>query len=129
MNKIDKRSMTAITGAAEKLDALLADYELEREIASAKFGQMIDAINDAREELRGMLEDEANAAEAYADDRSEKWQESDRGQAYNEWKDRLRSLADDAATDFEGPEFTEIDEPSWLADVKDGEFSEFEFEG
>ncbi len=53
------------------------------------------------EEMRGkmsdlatMLETAADEADAYFDEKSEKWQESDRGTAYNDWKDNLRTAAD-----------------------------------
>ena len=44
------------------------------------------------------LADLADDAEAYFDEKSEKWQESDAGAAYLDWKDSLRTAADSLST-------------------------------
>ncbi len=53
-------------------------------------GTLLDTIekfNDARMELEGFREEVASEIEAYRDDRSDAWLESDRGQASEAWLD------------------------------------------
>lgn len=65
---------------------------LEQAIAAYKA-----ALVEAQQFCAGVAEE----IRAYFDDKSEKWQEGERGQAYEEW-----------ATGWEGVEFPEVDEPS-----------------
>jgi len=104
----------------ENLDQAKAHYLAEVE-------RITQEINDAKDDARGIMEDAANAAEEYYDNKSEKWQEGDRGQAYSEWKERLRYIAESIAEDVEAPEVSDTEAPEWVSELGECEFSEFEF--
>jgi methyl-accepting chemotaxis protein len=70
--------------------------ELEQQIEEARdlAEQRIEDMNEAINELRSLAEELADDAEGYYDERSESWQESDRGDDYQSWIDEWRELAD-----------------------------------
>ena len=47
-------------------------------------------------ELASLLRDLRDDAETYYDDRTERWQESDRGEAYSQWRDAIVRAAREA---------------------------------
>ena len=67
------------------------------------------AIDDANALLDGVRED----AQAHYDEKSEKWQESDKGTDYQEWISELEQTLDDvevdAPEDVSEPDFSAID--------------------
>jgi len=85
-----------------------------------------DAYTDALGAAAAFVEDVRSDAQSYFDDRSEKWQEGEAGEAYQEWLDELDAVHLDAA---------EIDEPAEveLPDRPEIEMPEFDaldtFEG
>ncbi len=56
---------------------------------------MKETAAKALEALKEKLEELANSAEEYYDDRSETWQESENGTFYREWVDTLEDRAND----------------------------------
>lgn len=125
MNKIDTKAVARMMEKAMAVSQVLEEAEKVRADAEARINALLSEAAEAKEEVREILDDAAMEAEAYYDERSEKWQEGDRGQAYSDWKDRLRELADAVAEDIEPPELPEIERPDWLSDVPEAEFSEF----
>ena len=53
-------------------------------------------LRTAGGELADMLRDAIDDAQAYFDDRSENWQEGEKGEAYQEWIDGLQEALDTA---------------------------------
>ena len=109
MNRISKDTRKEIddlvgTMAAEAIaiNAKIADFH-------AEVGPIFERIEEARSRLFEILDEAANEAETYFDEKSEKWQEGERGQAYSEWKDALGNARDLAATEIEPIEIEEID--------------------
>ena len=51
-------------------------------------------LKPALTEAESVFDEAAAEAEGYFDDRSEGWQEGDRGQAYEEWMGQLREFAE-----------------------------------
>lgn len=84
------------------INAKIADFH-------AEVGPIFERIEEARSRLFEILDEAANEAETYFDEKSEKWQEGERGQAYSEWKDALGNARDLAATEIEPIEIEEID--------------------
>lgn len=79
-----------------RLESLLKElgpHKAKIEAAILAAQNTIDALlkdaNETREEIRGVLEDWFNEAEAYYDDRSDKWRDGDAGQAYDAWKTNI----------------------------------------
>lgn len=127
MLKISAKELTelaslgsSISGMFEELDALAEKFREDSQ-------EIISGMEDAKERAREIMDDAALSAESYHDDKSEKWQESERGEAYAEWRDRLREVADAVAEDVEPPEVQMPDQPDWVGNLTDQDFAEFEF--
>lgn len=129
MNKIDAKSVVKMLESTSGVAQLFDDLDAAVEEAREKINGIIAEINEAKDDAREILDDAAMEAESYWDERSEKWQEGDRGQAYDEWKNRLRELADAAAETVEDVEITPPERPGWVDEVGEADFSEFEYEG
>ena len=127
MLKMKPGDVAKLIAATKMVDELFDKFIKAQEEADAIYVSIVEEINEAKEEVRGILDDVANEAEEYYDDKSEKWQESERGEAYGEWRDKLRELADATAEDVEKPEPPEINRPDWIDECAECEFSEFEF--
>jgi hypothetical protein len=97
----------------DELDALFAEFR-------EKFEPLVEAINEKRQAAHDVLDDIVREADEYFDDKSEKWQEGDRGVAYEEWKNNLSVERDNLAEEVE-IEFPEDPErPDWVALITDG---------
>jgi len=73
------------------------------------------AAQEAMDALKIELEQLADQADEYYQDRSDKWQESENGQMYAEWSDAIREVsyaADSVINDIESIDFDEIKEPN-----------------
>lgn len=115
MKKIDNKTWERFTEAHAKLSEAKAEAEALIEATNAKLAELADAANAARDEALSALDDAATEAETYYDERSEKWQEGDAGQAYSEWKDELANardaLGEDISLEIDTPEgFDALDE-------------------
>lgn len=127
MKTLTKQDRARLDTASVALDELFAELETEREAFTGAMQRIIEQMAEHREAVREVLDDAASAAEEYYDERSEKWQEGDTGQAYTEWRDRLRELADAADEDIEPLEVADIDIPGWVDDIRQsGDFAEFD---
>lgn len=126
MNKISPKDVGRLISLSQ--DAAMALVDLNKLYASIndQAAELVAAYEEAREEARGILEDAANEAESYYDEKSEKWQEGDRGSAYYEWVQTLRQLADGMAEELELPDTPEVDTPDWVDECSECNFSEFE---
>jgi DNA phosphorothioation-dependent restriction protein DptG len=89
LKQIGLKDWTRLEGLLKEMAA----HKVTVEAAIKKAQDLLDAAckeaNETREEIRGVIEDWYNEADAYYDDRSEKWQEGDSGQAYDTWKDEI----------------------------------------
>jgi len=95
------------------LVAALEDYneqvtELWTAVAEAQ-----SVYNAAVERANTWLADVASDIEAYMNDRSEKWADSPRGQAYSAWHDAYESATLEES-ELEEPAEVEVDEPEDL---------------
>ena len=126
MKKLSRKDVDRLKGAAREIAAIFEEMEQVRAFAHSEFERLIAELEEPREEARSVLDDAFLAAEAYFDDRSESWMDSETGQSYAEWRDRLRGLADTLAEDVEPPEIAEVETPEWVAEITEVEFAEFE---
>jgi hypothetical protein len=126
MKKMTPNEVERLIAAATEVDAILDEMDLIRTHAESELGTKIAELREPLDEARGLLEDAAQAAETYYDERSEKWQEGDTGSAYCDWKNDLRSLADAAGDDIDAPEIAEIERPDWVDRALNADFAEFE---
>jgi hypothetical protein len=133
--------MKAITKPQQR--EIEAALNVLREVA-AELNQAIEAYNEALDPLREKIEaavsdyneklaelkavySEIHAeAQAYYDDRSERWQESYAGQEYQEWLDSLESpeieeIEIDLPEPLDHPEIPDFEDYSWLPPSQPGE--------
>jgi hypothetical protein len=83
MNKISSKEQ-------DKLNKLKAEFQKKRAAAETALIEMAGAGHEAK----AFIEDLASSAREYYDGRSEKWQEGDKGVAYDEWVSKLEECAD-----------------------------------
>jgi hypothetical protein len=102
-----------VRSAIEKFNAHMSDEWVEVEAAVNAHNE---AIRDASEFCGTIAAD----AQAYADERSERWAESDAGQAHSEWVSEweggLEEIELDAPSDVEEPEMEAAERLENLAD-------------
>lgn len=110
MKSVDKQTRARIEELQEKINAAAENVtnvadDINGKIADL-FGPLEDAVreyNDLVSEYNGVLDDLVSEIESYYDDKSEKWQEGERGQAYMEWKDNVEQCKLEEASDPEPP--------------------------
>jgi DNA repair exonuclease SbcCD ATPase subunit len=88
------------------------------EARDSDLSEAFEAYKEAITDGRDVMEEIASEAENYYDDKSEKWQEGEKGEAYGEWRDRLRELADE----FDEPDCPELE----FSDIECPDSFEFE---
>lgn len=122
MKTISKADKSAIDKAAETLREKKAAVES----AVEKFNEFVhnaeDEIREAVTEYNAALEDAGSVADDiasrirdYCDERSEKWQEGERGQSYQAWIDEFETfdrseIEIDYPPDIEDPNMDHADE-------------------
>ncbi len=92
--------LSQLRDAERKVNDEIAKYndklvllKLPVEVAIANMNEVVESIN-------GFLEDLYTEVNNYYDERSEKWQESDVGQAYLEWRDKLQETLEDVSIEL-----------------------------
>lgn len=75
-----------LDAAYTALDAAIADYNLAVATKWIPVQSAIDNFNEVTERAQGFRDDVARQIEDYMGERTEKWLEGERGQAYEEWR-------------------------------------------
>jgi hypothetical protein len=96
MKKLSKRDeerraeiITRFQAATAEIDEAIVAVNA---IIDEQLNTAIDRYNEVVNNLDGLRDDVVAAMEEYAGDRSEKWQEGDAGQSYEEWKSEWENL-------------------------------------
>lgn len=95
----------------------------------SEFERHWNAIEDARSELEGVIEDCINEGQEFYDNKSESWQEGH--PEYQDWLTRMEEIKQDMAIEiglnFEEPctQLPAVDRPDWIDELPD----EFPFGG
>lgn len=103
----------AVEALYNEMDAILAE-------AREKIEAKRDEINKARQAAYDTLDDLCRLADEFYDEKSEKWQEGDRGSAYQEWKDEMGLMRDEMGEDFEFEFPDDPDRPDWMGVLVEG---------
>jgi len=77
---------------------------------NARIAETVADYNATMSDLRTTCNDIFEEADAYYDGRAEKWQDSEAGCAYAQWKENIGNAIDDLE-DLEIDDIEEIDEP------------------
>lgn len=89
----------------EAVETANANYEDE----IAGINEKAAAYNEILEEARGYVEDIHSERYNEFDDKSETWQEGERGEATREWLEALENIKDNELEDIETLEFEPLD--------------------
>lgn len=122
MKRMSKGAEKDLNSAVE----LLREKKAAIEAAIERFNEEVDKLKDdvngavedyntAREAALAIVEEVKDSAQSYYDDRTEKWQEGDKGQEYSEWCTALDNVNSDGLEvefpdDLEAPEMNDADE-------------------
>ena len=95
MQKLDKKSVAErerlcdlMRQIIERGNMLIEDYnESLDEDDLQKVEQVVTALNEQIDAANEFIQDQHEMMDSYYNDRSESWQEGDRGQAYQGWMD------------------------------------------
>jgi F0F1-type ATP synthase membrane subunit b/b' len=108
-----------LTTALDELNASVEAFNLAVADERATLQTSLDAYNAVLSEAREFASDIASQADQDISDKSEKWQEGERGQAAIEYKDAWETLAQSSLDDLEieMPDELEIDEPDHVGEL------------
>lgn len=89
MNKLSKQQADALSTFHERAIEAQKAFDEAREAYLAAKGNVVEILTEAAEAVREIESD----AQSYYDERSERWQEGDKGQAYYTWIDDIGTRA------------------------------------
>lgn len=75
-----------LNGAKEDLEHAVEEYNAALTTAWDEVQQSLDAMNELIDDANSWRTDIAQEIADYISERSEKWQEGDKGQAYGQWQ-------------------------------------------
>jgi len=117
---IDRRDalVSQLEELRSKLEDAVSHFNAEVEKLREPVEQALEAYNEAVGEARSFAEDNASEGEAAYDERSERWQEGERGQAAQQWVQQWQQVQlDDYEISF--PDELAFDAPSHSEDLND----------
>lgn len=105
MNKISKDRQKQIDALRERYDAARADLDTEQsnaneaiKTAAEKVNEKIADLNAIIEEANSLREEIESDAQNYYDEKSEAWQDGERGSAYSDfiqsWGEEIETIED-----------------------------------
>lgn len=90
-----KRKEEVVQGlskAGEELQAAVSDFNVKLEELKEKLQEKVDAYNVEVQAAEEWRTDVCNAIEEYVGERSERWQESEAADAYNDWLSEYQGI-------------------------------------
>lgn len=121
LNKADDsrkdEAVTKLNELASKLEDEISKFNATMEAAQGTVQMTLEEYNETLGEARGFIEDIANQMQSDFGDKSEKWQEGERGQAVQEWITAWEQTSlDDIELDF--PDELDFPAPSHADDIE-----------
>lgn len=110
--KMTKAQLKERDGLATQLKELGEALKEKREAANAALGELRTAVeeyNDRLDAAKTFVDELAEAAQEAYDEKSEKWQEGEKGDAASSWIDELQNAEIPEELDLVVPD--DIDEP------------------
>lgn len=116
MKAIPAADWKRLSKLGDEIEALKAQFE---EAWQTTMAPILDAMNEKRDEARGVLDDFVNAAEDWRNERSEKWQESDAATEHESWLSDVSSVRDTLENEQEEemPDLEAVEE--WLTGLRE----------
>lgn len=107
MNKLSKAQerekgdhADAIRDKEEALNKAIEEYNTKLEELKGPVEKAVEEMNAAITAANEWAANIASDMETYYDERSEKWQEGDRGSAYSSWKENFGTELDEVEIEF-----------------------------
>jgi len=100
----------------DKADEIEAAFEPLAAMIS-NLNDLITAYNEIVTEANGVIEDIANEVQSEIDDKSEKWQEGERGSAIIEWQNELAGFMLEDVEAIDVPEVPTLDHDGQLENI------------
>lgn len=134
MKKISKTDQARIDEALKECEAaatkLNGAVDAFNEVVEQHRGVVEEAVGEYNEKvdnLRAIYEDIHSEADSYMGERSDRWQESDAGQSYQEWIDQLSDpsiepIEIDLPDPLDYPDIPDFTDDSWLPPSEPGGF-------
>ncbi len=85
--------VAALRVAAEKVEAAISQFNANLEVAMAPVDAAVEEYNRVVEQAGELAVDVYFEAEADFCNRSEKWQDSEKGEEYQEWMDQWNNVS------------------------------------
>jgi DNA repair exonuclease SbcCD ATPase subunit len=110
--KITKTDNARVMKLADELDDMRTEINDKLDEWRGELSGLLDALNEKREELRGVIEDIQAEKQSEYDDMSEKWLEGDRASPTEDWIAAIEEAQAPVADDFslELPDDLEFDD-------------------
>jgi hypothetical protein len=122
LSKSERARVAELAAAIRAAHAALQDECSVANLAIAAVNERVASYNEAVETARAFAEDIGSEIEAYMDERSEKWAESDAAQSYASWRDAWSGFTVDELEDFDelaAPDEVTADELEGLPEAPD----------
>jgi hypothetical protein len=107
-----------LTLAGKKIEIAVSTYNQDVEKLRAPVEIAVTEYNEIVSEARTLCSDVANKITSYISDKSEKWQESDKGQAVQEFADAWEGV-DLSDIDYAWPDELIIEIPTYDSDLEE----------
>jgi hypothetical protein len=120
MKSLSKEDEDRRAAISAKLGAMAQEVEQAHHdlaAAIATYNAVIADYNEAVSAADGFAQDMASAIEAYMDEKSDRWLESDKGQAFADWKDEFDAADFDELETVEVPNLPEFTHEATLDDL------------
>lgn len=95
MQRLDRKTMDRLSCIPGEIEAIYDAMDAKAEAYLAEIEALREQADDLRDEAFQHLDEAYCRADDYFNERSERWQEGEKGQSYGEWRDRLEGLRDD----------------------------------
>lgn len=114
-----EKLVAALTEKRAELDRALEAFNAQIAPLSADLRQAVEDYNNLLFDARAFVEEFVAEMQTEFEDKSERWQDGDRGQAVAEWISDLENSADFEDIDFKEPQEIELDAPDHAALLDD----------
>lgn len=132
MRTVSKDQQKEIAAAIENLETAMAGLDEVRDVFLQglralltehyeAFSGASGAVSDAVEQLKSVADEVADQIQAYAGDRSEKWQESEQAGQYDAWASAFQGIDSGDSVTLEELITGVVDEFGGSFDIHDGE--------
>lgn len=116
LTKEEIATKAEIAGNLEKawasVEDAVSEYNDEVNKAKEKVTAVIASFNDVAGQAAVFVQEVADRASGEIDEKTEKWQEGDRGQAAISWKDEWENFDGDGIENIDWPEDLAIEQPT-----------------